>query len=186
LRLFEIVVIALGLAMDAFAVALGCGASGQVRGAWAGFRLSFHFGLFQFLMPVAGWAAGVKIAGLVSPWDHWIAFGLLLFVGVRMIRTGLSPSAQSGRGDPSRGLALIMLAVATSIDALAVGLSLAMLRVSVWYPSFVTGVVTLSVSMVGFQFGNRLGARVGKRVEIVGGVILNVIGLRILAAHLLG
>lgn len=186
MRLFEIVLIALGLAMDAFAVALGCGASGQARGARAGFRLAFHFGLFQFMMPVAGWAAGVRIERLVSAWDHWIAFGLLVFVGARMIRAGLNPRLETRPGDPSRGLKLVMLAVATSIDAFAIGLSLAMLRVSIWYPSVVIGVVTLGVSMAGFQFGSKLGARFGKRMEVAGGAILLLIGLRILASHVLG
>ena len=184
MRLLEIVLIALGLAMDAFAVALGCGASGQARGARAGFRLSFHFGLFQFMMPVAGWAAGVRIERLVLAWDHWIAFGLLVFVGVRMIRAGLHPNLESRLGDPSRGFRLVLLAVATSIDAFAIGLSLAMLRVSIWYPSVVIGVVTLGVSMAGFQFGSKLGARFGKRLEIAGGAILLVLGLQILASHL--
>jgi len=172
--------------MDAFAVALGCGASGQARGARAGFRLAFHFGLFQFMMPVAGWAAGVRIERLVSAWDHWIAFGLLVFVGARMIRAGLNPRLETRPGDPSRGLKLVMLAVATSIDAFAIGLSLAMLRVSIWYPSVVIGVVTLGVSMAGFQFGSKLGARFGKRMEVAGGAILLLIGLRILASHVLG
>jgi len=184
LRLFEIVLIALGLAMDACAVAVGCGASGQARGARAGFRLAFHFGLFQFMMPVFGWLAGMRIERFVAPWDHWIAFVLLLFVGGRMIRAGFSSALEPRAGDPSRGISLVMLAVATSIDALAIGLSLAMLRVSIWYPSVVIGVATLGVSMAGFQFGSALGVRFGKRMEIAGGVMLCLIGLRILFAHL--
>jgi putative Mn2+ efflux pump MntP len=184
LRLLEIVFIALGLAMDACAVAVGCGASGQARGARAGFRLAFHFGLFQFIMPVVGWLAGMRLERFVVPWDHWIAFALLTFVGVRMIRAGLNPRSEHRAGDPSRGFNLVMLAMATSIDALAIGLSLAMLRVSIWYPSVVIGVVTMGVSLAGFQFGSALGVSFGKRMEIAGGVILCLIGLRILIAHL--
>ena len=184
MRLFEIVLISLGLAMDACAVAVGCGASGQARGARAGFRLAFHFGLFQFIMPVVGWLAGMRLERFVVPWDHWIAFVLLTFVGVRMIRAGLNPRSEHRAGDPSRGFNLVMLAMATSLDALAIGLSLAMLRVSIWYPSAVIGVVTMGVSMAGFQFGSALGVRFGKRMEIAGGVILCLIGLRILIAHL--
>ena len=183
LRFFDIIVIAVGLAMDAFAVTLGCAASGQARGPRAAFRLSFHFGLFQFIMPVVGWAAGTGIARLVSAWDHWIAFALLAFVGARMIYAGLHPDAPRCPDDPSRGWRLVMLAVATSIDAFAVGLSLAMLRVSIWYPSVVIGVVTLTMSVIGFQFGTRLGTRFGRRMEILGGVILILIGLRIVASH---
>ena len=117
--------------MDACAVTLGCAASGAARGPRAAFRLSFHFGLFQFIMPVLGWAVGTELARLVSNWDHWIAFGLLAFVGLRMIHSGLHPNVQTALHDPSRGLRLMMLSVATSIDALAVGLSLAMLRVNI-------------------------------------------------------
>jgi manganese efflux pump family protein len=181
LQFFDIVVIAVGLAMDAFAVALGSAASGQARGPRAAFRLSFHFGLFQFLMPVVGWLVGTEIAQLFSAWDHWIAFALLAFVGSRMIYAGLHPDLPDSLHDPSRGLRLMMLSVATSIDALAVGLSLAMLQVSIWYPSAIIGVVTLVISIIGFQFGTRLGTRFGKRMEIVGGVVLILIGLRIIA-----
>ena len=184
MRFFDIIVIAVGLAMDACAVTLGCAASGQARGPRAAFRLSFHFGLFQFIMPVVGWAVGTEIARLASTWDHWIACGLLAFVGLRMIHSGLHPDLQRSPDDPSRGLKLMMLAVATSIDALAVGLSLALLRVSIWYPSAIIGVVTFAISIAGFQFGTKLGASFGKRMEIVGGAILILIGLRIVASHL--
>lgn len=184
MRLLEIVLIALGLALDACAVAVGCGASGQARGARAGFRLAFHFGLFQFMMPVVGWLAGMRIERFVTPWDHWIAFALLLFVGARMIRAGFSSALEPRAGDPSRGFNLVILAIATSLDALAIGLSLAMLRVSIWYPSVVIGVVTMGVSLAGFQFGSALGVRFGKRMEIAGGVILCLMGLWILLAHL--
>jgi putative Mn2+ efflux pump MntP len=107
-----------------------------------------------------------------------------MVVGVRMIRAGFGPSLESWIADPSRGLTVVVLAVATSIDALAIGLSLAMLRVSIWYPSVVIGVVTFGVSLAGFQFGSTLGVKFGKRMEIAGGVILCLIGLRILVAHL--
>jgi putative Mn2+ efflux pump MntP len=180
----EILMIAVGLAMDAFAVSLAAGTSGQAVGGRAAFRLSFHFGLFQFLMPVIGWFLGVRIAPLMASVDHWIAFGLLVFVGVRMIRAGFDPEGQTFTTDPSRGLTLVMLAIATSIDALAIGLSLAMLRVKIWYPSVVIGVVTSGLSLLGIRLGTQLGARFGKRMEIVGGAILNLIGLRILLSHL--
>ncbi len=182
--LIAIVVIALGLAMDACAVAMGCGASGQASGVRAGFRLAFHFGLFQFAMPVIGWWAGLRIARLLAPWDHWIAFALLVFVGLRMIQAGLGASFASRVSDPSRGFSLVMLAVATSLDALAIGLSLAMLRVSIWYPSVVIGLVTMGVSMAGFQLGSAAGEKFGKRMEVAGGALLCLVGLRILTLHL--
>lgn len=181
----EIMLIAAGLAMDAFAVSLAAGAAGRSRGRRAAFRLSFHFGLFQALMPVAGWLLGRSFVSLIAAVDHWIAFGLLAFVAARMIRSGLSDGAESAAaGDPSRGASLVMLSVATSIDALAVGLGLAMLRVDIWYPCVVIGVVTAALSLTGLRLGSILGGRVGKRVEILGGCILLGIGAKILVEHL--
>ena len=186
MRFIEILMIALGLAMDAFAVSLGAGASGQAVGGRATFRLSFHFGLFQFLMPVMGWLLGVRIAALLSSVDYWIAFGLLVFVGVRMIRSGWGSDGESLSSDPSRGLTLVVLAVATSIDAFAIGLSLGVLRVKIWYPSVVFGVVTSGLSLLGIRLGTRLGTRFGKHMEIAGGAILSLLGLRILLTHWFG
>jgi putative Mn2+ efflux pump MntP len=179
----EVLIIAVGLAMDAFAVSLGAGTSGRATGGRAAFRLSFHFGLFQFMMPVIGWFLGTKIAPLISSVDHWIAFGLLVVVGLRMIRSGLNQDGEIYTTDPSRGLTLVVLAIATSIDALAIGLGLAMMRVKIWYPSVIIGVVTGGLSLLGIQMGTRLGARFGKRMEVAGGILLNLIGLRILASH---
>jgi putative Mn2+ efflux pump MntP len=186
MTLFEILVIAVGLSMDAFAVSLGLATSGQTAGRRATFRLSFHFGLFQFLMPVLGWSAGVRIEPLIGAFDHWIAFILLAAVGGRMIHAGLATQEESYRSDPTRGLSLVLLSVATSIDALAIGLSLAMLRVTIWYPSFLIGVVTGSLCVVGIRLGVRLGSHFGKRMEVIGGLILVAIGLRLVVGHLSG
>ncbi len=171
--------------MDAFAVSLGIGTSGQARTPRPMFRLSFHFGFFQFMMPILGWLAGTTIAALIAQIDHWVALGLLLWVGVRMIRSGLNQESESFSTDPSRGGMLVMLAVATSIDAFAIGLSLAMLNVHILYPSVVIGIVTASLSMVGLLTGRRLGEAFGKRMEIVGGLILIGIGLRVVITHLM-
>jgi putative Mn2+ efflux pump MntP len=180
---FEIGFIAVGLAMDAFAVSLAAGASGRARGPRAAFRLSFHFGLFQFFMPVIGWFAGYRIAPLVSAVDHWIALALLSLVGIRMIHSGLGSEEGLPR-DPSRGMTLVTLSVATSIDALAVGFSLAMLNVAIWYPSVTIGLVTGSLSLVGLALGKRLSARFGQRTAVAGGILLILIGLRIVFVHL--
>jgi putative Mn2+ efflux pump MntP len=185
LDLVTVLLIAIGMSMDAFAVSLGIGTTRQASLPRPIFRLSFHFGLFQFLMPILGWLAGNSIAALISRFDHWIALGLLAFVGGRMIRSGLDRDGQSYPSDPSRGGTLVMLCVATSIDALAIGLSLAMLRVNIFYPSAVIGVVTASLSLIGLLIGHKLGTTFGKRMEILGGVILNGIGLRILVTHLM-
>jgi putative Mn2+ efflux pump MntP len=180
-ELAEIVLIAGSLAMDAFAVSLAAGAAGA-RGARAVFRLAFHFGLFQSLMPVLGWAAGLRIAGDILTMEGWVAAGLLAVVGIRMIRSGRG-GAPSLHQDPSRGVTLVSLCVATSLDALAIGFSLAMLHVDIWYPSAVIGGVTALLSVCGVQIGNRLGAGFGRRMEIAGGTLLLLLSARILAAH---
>ena len=180
----EIVMIAVGLSMDAFAVSLGAAASGRASGGREAFRLSFHFGLFQFLMPVIGWGIGVSVAPLIVSIDHWIACALLGVVGVRMIRAGSSRDPGSFVSDPSRGWTLVVLSVATSLDALVVGLSLAMIAGPIWYPAVVIGLVTGTLTLAAVRLGARLGSRFGQKMEVVGGVILIVVGLRILYAHL--
>ena len=180
-----VLLIAVSMAMDAFAVSLGIGTTRQACSPRPIFRLSFHFGFFQFFMPILGWLAGSTIASLISQFDHWIAFGLLAFVGGRMIRSGFDPEGASYSGDPSRGVTLVVLSIATSIDAFAIGLSLAMLRVNILYPSLVIGVVTAGLSLLGLLIGHKLGATFGKRMEILGGGILIGIGLRVLITHML-
>ena len=182
---FEILLIAVSMAMDAFAVCLGAGAQARTSGPRPVFRLSFHFGLFQFLMPIIGWLAGTTIVRFISAYDHWVAFGLLVFVGVRMIRSGLAHESGEPKSDPSRGWTLVLLSIAVSIDALAIGLSLGLVGVVIWYPAVVIGVVTGLISWLGIFLGNRLGQKFGKRMEITGGIILILIGLRILLSHLL-
>lgn len=176
--------IALGLAMDAFAVSLGIGTTGQARDARSKFRLAFHFGVFQAGMTLLGWLVGSTIAGLINAFDHWIALVLLAYVGINMIRSGFNPDCDAYRSNPSKGKTLMMLCVATSLDAMAVGLSMAMLKTEVWFPSVIIGVVASGLSIFGLFAGNKLGETFGKRMEILGGLILLVIGLRILITHL--
>ncbi len=182
---FEIVIISIGLAMDASAVSLAAAAAGFAKDGRARFRLSFHFGLFQFFMPVLGWFMGIAFVSYFKAVDHWIAFGLLGFVGGRMIMEGLDRSVETQKKDPSKGMTMVMLSVATSIDALAIGLSLALLDVNIWYPSLMIGVITCAMSLLSIQIGMRLGVLFGKRMEIFGGIILIGIGARILLSHLL-
>ncbi|MGQ9686710.1 MAG: manganese efflux pump MntP [Thiobacillaceae bacterium] len=177
--------LAVGLAMDAFAVSLGIGTTGRACTPRARFRLAFHFGLFQFLMPVLGWLGGTAVARWIGAFDHWVAFALLAFVGVRMIRSALAPDQECKPDDPSRGRTLVMLAVATSIDALAVGLSLAMLRVTVFQPAVVIGLVTGCLTLAALFLGEKLGLALGRWAEALGGLVLIGIGLRVLATHLL-
>lgn len=182
---FEIIIIAIGLAMDASAVSLAAAAAGFAGNARAKFRLSFHFGLFQFLMPILGWLMGISFVSHFKAFDHWIAFFLLIFVGIRMIREGVDASSETQKKDPSKGMTMVMLSLATSIDALAIGLSLAMLEVNIWYPSIMIGVITAGMSLVAIKIGTKLGVMFGKRMEILGGLVLVFIGSRILLSHLL-
>lgn len=181
---WEILAIAVGLAMDASAVALGAGANVLARGARFRFRLAFHFGLFQFMMPLAGWLVGARVARYVGNVDHWVAFGILAYVGGRMILEGASGEQPTASRDPSRGLTLVMLSVATSIDAFAVGLSLGMLHADIWWASVTIGAVTGLLSAIALRAGSVLGAAVGRRMEIAGGLVLMAIGTRILIQHL--
>jgi len=185
MNFLEVFLIALSMAMDAFAVCLGAGTQEQTSAPRPTFRLAFHFGLFQFLMPVLGWFAGATIERTIAAYDHWIAFGLLAFVGGHMAWSGVHPQVEEKVNDPSRGWTLVLLSIAVSIDALAVGLSLGIIGVTIWVPAVVIGIVTGLVSWLGLRLGNKLGEKFGKRMEIAGGIILILLGVRILLAHLL-
>jgi putative Mn2+ efflux pump MntP len=167
------------------AVCLGAGTSHFLRSNRASFRIAFHFGLFQCLMPIVGWFLGIKIEPLISEIDHWIAFVLLCFVGGKMIYAGFHEEKISYQTNPSKGWNLVILSIATSIDALAVGFSLGMLNINIWYSSALIGFVTGLLSFIGIKLGSRLGVKFGKKIEIVGGIVLILIGLRILITHLL-
>ncbi len=181
----EIILLALALSIDAFAVSLSVAATGRAHGTRATFRLAFHFGLFQFMMPVLGWTAGHALEPLIAAFDHWIALGLLALIGTRMIHASFAKTQAQEPGDPTRGFTLMALSIATSIDALAVGLSLAILRTDIWWPSFVIGIVTGTVCLIAIRLGRRLNGAIGKRAEFVGGVILIVIAIRIFLSHTL-
>lgn len=176
---FEIIVIAIGLAMDAFAVSIGVAASRGNMSLRPTFRLSFHFGLFQFVMPVIGWFIGYEIVDYLEI-NIWIAFGLLLFVGTRMIFSGFKDEPVEKRRDLTRGMSLVILSIATSIDALAIGFSLAMLKLDIWYPSVIIGVITAMLSLLAIYLGKKLNTRFGNRMEIIGGMILLIIGFKIM------
>jgi len=187
MSLLVILGIAIGLAMDAFAVSIATSISlGRVTGRQL-FRFSWHFGLFQAVMPFLGWLAGQSFAVYIMAWDHWVAFALLMCVGGKAIYAALrmeDPENPIKRGDPTRGMSLVIFSVATSIDALAVGLSFAMLEVTIWYPCIVIGIVAAAFTLVGMLLGGKLGIRFGKRIEVLGGLILVGIGLKILIQHL--
>lgn len=185
MELIPNLLIAVGLAMDAFAVSLGIGTSGQCCDPRAKFRMYFHFGLFQMGMTLLGWLAGSTIVQLISDFDHWVALILLAYVGGNMIHSGFDQEHKTYPANPSKGRLLIVLCVATSLDALAVGLSMAMVKSPILVPSITIGVVTAGLSALGLRAGYTLGQAFGKRMEIVGGLILVGIGVRIVITHVL-
>ncbi len=171
--------------MDAFAVAIGTSITlGRVNARQV-FRLGFHFGLFQAMMPVIGYLAGLTIQDSIRAWDHWVAFALLVLIGGRAIKESLSPGEDVRPGDPTKGMSLVTLSVATSIDALAVGMSFAMLEIEILPPSIIIGLVASAMTVTGMAIGSRLGPLFGRRMEMAGGIVLILIGLKILASHML-
>ncbi len=171
--------------MDAFAVSLAVGCTTLCNSRRAKFRIAWHFGIFQALMPVLGWLAGSTIAKYIQAFDHWVAFALLAYIGINMVISGFKPDAKAFPSDPSKGKLLITLAVATSIDALAVGLSMAMLKVKIAFPAVVIGIVAGGMSVLGLYIGSKLGEKFGKIMEILGGLILIGIGVRVVLEHML-
>ncbi len=230
MSLITILLLAVGLGIDAFSVAIGIGAanshgskaskkissgeyiedgealdppqSGTVqpsnsaslrfrnwgftsKKSWAPvLRLSCAFGLFQFLMPLIGWLAGSTVVDLIANFDHWIAFGLLVLIGVKMIREAFENEIDEERADQTRGWPLLMLSIATSIDALAVGFSFSLLKMPILYPAVMIGIVCFIMTAVGMVFGKALARIFGRKVEIVGGLVLIGIGIKILIEHI--
>lgn len=183
----NILAIAIALAMDAFAVSIAAGIRLKKIGFRQTFRLSWHFGLFQAMMPVCGWAAGATVHSIIEKYDHWVAFGLLFLVGGNMLREAFQhdDEEETIQNDPTKGMSLVMLSVATSIDALAVGFSMSMLKVSIVFPAFIIGVVAALFTLVGLHLGARAGrfSRLSACAEIIGGIVLWSIGLNILYEH---
>ena len=184
--LFTLLSLSVALAIDAFAVALAAGAVLDPFAERRWFRLGFHFGLFQALMPIIGWLAGRSIHHWISAYDHWVAFCLLVIIGGKMIYEALkTDEKKTFIRDPSRGWTLVILSIATSIDALAVGFSLALMDGSIWFASLVIGIVAAVLTVAGLILGRKIGSFWGPRAEIIGGVVLCLIGLKILLDHLL-
>jgi putative Mn2+ efflux pump MntP len=179
---------AVALAMDCFAVTLGlaCGARGLTMKQAV--RMAGFFGGFQFVMPVLGWLAGDRLLLLIRNFDHWVAFGLLALIGGRMIYESfeLSDEEKSCRPDQTQGSRLLILALATSIDALAVGLSLGVVRTSILYPAAVIGATSFAFTVAGAKLGPVAGRIAGRWAELLGGLILIGIGAKILMEHLGG
>jgi putative Mn2+ efflux pump MntP len=178
IALISIFVIAAALGGDAFAVAVGVGAGKQTQGQT--FRLSFHFGLFQFLMPLIGWTIGRTAVEWVQEWDHFLASGILSAVALHALYEALNlEQAETGK-DPSRGWYLISLSIATSIDALAVGLVFGVLQITPWFPSIIIGLVAGAMTFTGLYLGRTLRNTFGQVIEIGGAIFLLLIAVQFL------
>ena len=185
---FAVFLIALGLSADCFAVAVsGSISMGDALDRAKRIKVAVNFGFFQFAMLVVGFLAGSTVVGLIDNFDHWIAFFLLTFIGARMIKEYFEKENGAEEVlDISRGKALLGLSVATSIDALAVGITFAFVQVSVIPAAVLVGVVSFMVSMLGFSIGRRLGHIIGKRAELIGGLVLIAIGVKTLVEGING
>lgn len=187
MSLINILGIAVALAMDAFAVAIAVGISLKSIHYRHVFRLAWHFGLFQAMMPVLGWAVGATVRNYIQDFDHWVAFGLLGLVGGNMLKEAFSgeEEEEANQKDATRGLTLVILSIATSIDALAVGFSMSLLNIAIATPAVIIGLVAAAFTISGLYLGNRVAGfkRLSSYAEILGGVVLLVIGLNILHEH---
>ena len=180
--------IAVALAMDCFAITLGLACSARGLTMRQAFRMAAFFGGFQFGMPLLGWLAGDKLLGVLRHVDHWVAFGLLALIGGRMIweSVTMSDEEKACRPDQTQGTRLLVLTLATSIDALAVGLSLGVVRSGILFPAAVIGATSFVMTIAGAKLGPVVGRIVGRRAELLGGLILIAIGVKILIEHLAG
>jgi manganese efflux pump family protein len=184
MSIFTALLLAFGLAMDAFAVAVANGSATKKIYLTDALKMALLFGFFQGIMPVIGWAIGVRFIDLISTWDHWIAFGLLFLIGGKMIYDDLTPGKDEGVDEHSINIyQLLLLALATSIDALAVGFSLIFLE-SILLPVLTIGIVTFALSLAGFCLGHRYKHFGHNKTRIIGGIILIGIGTKILIEHL--
>ncbi|GAB4389102.1 MAG: manganese efflux pump MntP family protein [Thermodesulfovibrionales bacterium] len=182
--IFTVLFVALGLSMDAFAVSVTSGFTIHRLRARHALRIAFFFGSFQAVMPVIGWSLGLGFRELISGVDHWVAFGLLSAIGAKMIYESRKLGVDERRSDPLNIYVLTILSIATSIDALAVGLSLSVLRVPIVNPALVIGLVTFLVCLAGVYIGDRVGHFFEKKIELAGGVVLIGIGVKILLEHM--
>ena len=181
--IISIILIAGGLSMDSFAVSIANGLTIKELNAKRILLISFSLAIFQALMPLAGWFAGIGIEKYIKEIDHWIAFALLTIIGLKMIYEGIKKN-DIKKDSELKILTLIGQSFATSVDAFVVGISFALLNVSIIKPILIIGIITFAFSLIGLQLGKYFGKRLGKTVEIFGGIVLIGIGTKILIEHL--
>jgi manganese efflux pump family protein len=183
MSLITILLLAVALGVDAFSVAIGIGAANHKKSWTPVLRVSAAFGLFQLVMPLAGWLAGATVVDLIASFDHWIAFLLLTLIGGKMIWEGFGNEDGRSKADQTQGFPLLVLSIATSIDALAVGFGFSLLRTPIILPAVIIGIVCFFMTAIGMIFGKVLARIFGRKVEILGGLVLIAIGVRILIEH---
>ena len=183
MKIWEIILIAIGVSMDAFAISICRGLSCKDKPLKTGLVCGSWFGFFQFLMPVIGFFVGSLFAGFIESFDHWIAFVLLGIIGSNMIKEAFSKEEETVSNELSF-LKMLVFAVATSIDALAVGVTFALLKVNIWICAGIIGVCTFLFSFVGSFIGRKFGEKFKNKAELLGGIILIVLGIKILIEHL--
>ena len=179
MEFWEILVLAFVLGIDAFSVALAVGTRGSTFRQT--FRLSFHFGLFQFMMPIIGWLLGKNVLSLVERYDHWVAFGLLFAIGAKMIYEAFRHIPEQIAKDRTRKWSLVALSIATSIDALGAGIGMGILDTTLLYPCAIIGATAGIMTLIGMKLGAFMSANIGCRMEAVGGVVLILLSLKMLA-----
>ena len=182
MNVITIVIIGIGLSMDALAVSFINGFVIKKLKIRHAFKIAFSFGFFQGLMPIIGWAAGLSFRKYIQGFDHWVAFSLLCIVGGKMIYESINCGKE--KKDCLQLPVLLVLSIATSIDALAVGLSFSFLQVEIIIPALIIGAVTFTLCFIGIYIGDKIGRFAGNKIELIGGLILIIIGIKILVEHL--
>lgn len=182
-QLITFFLLGIGLSFDSFAVSVSFGVVKREIRFFQAVVIATSLALFQAIFPVIGWFVGNSVKDLIASFDHWIAFGLLVFIGVKMIVEGIKSDGKIKKFDPFKVNVLIAISIATSIDALAVGLSFGFLDMPIIYPVVIIGIVTFTASMLGMLFGKNIPARRSLQSLIFGGIILTVIGIKILIEH---
>jgi len=182
--ILTIMLIAFGLSFDTFAVSVSSGLILRKINFFNAMKIAFVLAFFQGLMPMIGWLIGSGVKKYMMAYDHWIAFVLLTVLGAKMVYESFRSSDERNPVNPMRLTIMVSMAIATSIDALIVGLSFAFFELNIYITIFLIGAVTFLVSMLGILFGKKAGAHLGQRMEVLGGLILIAIGLKILIEHL--
>ena len=185
MEILTLIFIAIGLTFDTFAVSITTGLMASHIRFWKATKVALVLAFFQGLMPVLGWFIGSQVKYLITSYDHWIAFGLLLIIGSKMIYESLKEDEEKKNFDPFKPMVLIGIAIATSIDALVIGVTFAFIDVNIGLSVLIIGGITYIVAMLGMLFGKNAGKWFGRKMEIIGGLILIGIGTKILLEHLL-